>query len=414
MRSRRHGFWAGAVAAILLAGIAGAGAALRADRAAAVDAANNPVAEAPVVVVEELPLLKARLDENPHRFMGAVLVARGDRVIFRQAYGMADIQNGVPLTVDARFRLASISKQFTAAAILKLQDEGRLKTSDRVCAWIMPCPAAWSELTIAHLISHTSGIPDIMQRPGWGLRRVTPTSLTELTEDSKLYGLQSIPGEKLAYNNAGFNLAADIVERASSVPFADYLKATFFLPLGMSDTGVGDTPDDGKPIVVGYANLAEGLVPQNRPNVSVVQGAGAIYSTLDDLLKWERALHKGRILSRASYAEMTADHAPPINEGDTRRPERQWGYGVFVMPLGIEVDPSFTDRQIYHTGSWSGFRNLETYQPDSDTTVIVLSNSYYQREEVLLITQQALAEVLGRPIPQKLKPREVAAPAGAH
>jgi CubicO group peptidase (beta-lactamase class C family) len=413
MSGRRQGFWAGAAAAIVLAGVAGAGVALKADRGVAIAGETAVRPDAPLAVVENLPLLKARLDENPHHFMGAVLVAQGDRILFRQAYGMADIQNEVPLTVGARFRLASISKQFTAAAILKLQDEGRLKTSDKVCAWIQPCPEAWADLTISHLISHTSGIPDIMQRPGWGLRRVTPTNLTELTEDSVEYGLQFSPGSKVAYNNAGFNLAADIVERASGVPYESYLKATFFLPLGMSNTGVGDTPDDGKPIVVGYANLREGLLPQNRPNVSVVQGAGAIYSTLDDLLKWERALHRGKLLSAASYAEMTADHAPPISEGDTRRPERQWGYGLFVMPLGIEVEPSFTDRQIYHTGSWSGFRSLETYQPDSDVTVIVLSNSYYQREEVLLITQQALAEVLGRDIPQKLKPRETSAPAGA-
>lgn len=415
---RRRGVLAGAVAALVLAGALGGAFALRADRATATASQAGPEgvpASEPPRVVEALPVLKARLDANPNAFMGAVLVARGDQILFRQVYGMADIQNGVPLRVGSRFRLASISKQFTAAAILKLQDEGRLKTGDKVCAWIQPCPEAWADLTIAHLISHTSGIPDVMQRPGWGLRRVTPTSLTELTEDSKLYALRSMPGEKLAYNNAGFNLAADIVERASGVPYADYLKATFFLPLGMTDTGLGDTPDDGKPIVVGYANLREGLIPQNRPNVSVVEGAGALYSTLDDVLKWQRALHGGKLLSAAAYAEMTANHAPPVRPDETRNPDRHWGYGVFIMPLGTEVEPAFTDRQIYHTGSWSGFRNLATYQPDSDVTVIVLSNSYYQREEVLLITQQALAEVLGRPIPERLKPREPAGavPAGA-
>lgn len=415
---RRRGVLAGAVAALVLAGALGGAFALRADRATATASQAGPEgvpASEPPRVVEALPLLKARLDANPNAFMGAVLVARGDQILFRQVYGMADIQNAVPLRVGSRFRLASISKQFTAAAILKLQDEGRLKTGDKVCAWIQPCPEAWADLTIAHLISHTSGIPDVMQRPGWGLRRVTPTNLTELTEDSKLYPLRSIPGEKLAYNNAGFNLAADIVERASGVPYADYLKATFFLPLGMTDTGLGDTPDDGKPIVVGYANLREGLIPQNRPNVSVVEGAGALYSTLDDVLKWQRALHGGKLLSAAAYAEMTANHAPPVRPDETRSPDRHWGYGLFIMPLGTEVEPAFTDRQIYHTGSWSGFRNLATYQPDSDVTVIVLSNSYYQREEVLLITQQAMAEVVGRPIPERLKPREPAGavPAGA-
>lgn len=421
MASTRHGVIAGLVVALVLAGGLGAAALLRPDRATATASEAGPDgvhASEPPRVVESLPLLKARLDENSARFMGAVLVARGDQILFRQVYGMADIERGVPLTVTTRFRLASISKQFTAAAILKLQDEGRLKTSDKVCAWIQPCPEAWADITIRHLISHQSGIPDLMVRPGWGQRRITPATLSQLTEDSKAFGLQFPAGTKIRYNNAGFNLAADIVERASGVAFPDYLQATFFTPLGMKDTGLGDVAPDGGAIATGYANLREGLIPQNQPNVSIVQGAGALYSTLDDLLTWEKALHHGKLLSAASYAEMTSDQAPLITEGETRRPERQWGYGLFMMPLGIEVTPSFTDRQIYHTGSWSGFRNLETWQPESDVTVIVLSNSYYQREEVLLITQQAMAEVLGRAIPTMLTPRDpavvAATPAGAN
>lgn len=416
---RRHGIIAGFVVAAVLAGGLGAASLLRPGEADATASQAGPQGvpgSDPIGVVEALPLLKARLDANPEGFMGAVLVARGDRILFRQVYGMADVERGVPLTPTTRFRLASISKQFTAAAILKLQDEGRLKTSDRVCVWIQPCPDAWADITIAHLISHQSGIPDLMARPNWGERRVAPATLSQLTEDSKAFDLQFPAGTKIRYNNAGFNLAADIVERASGVAFPTYLKATFFLPLGMADTGLGDVADDGAQIAMGYANLRQGLIPQTQPNVSIVEGAGALYSTLDDLLKWEQALHHGRVLSSGAYAEMISDHAPPLTEGDRRNPERQVGYGLFIMPLGIEVEPSFRDRQIFHTGSWSGFRNLETWQPDSDVTVIVLSNSYYQREEVLLITQQALAEVLGHPVSTGLKPREptaTAAPAGA-
>lgn len=421
MRGLGRGIFAGLAAITVIAGGFGAAALLRPDRATATASLAGPEgvpSTDPIRVVESLPLLKARLDANPARFMGAVLVARGDQILFRQVYGMADVERGVSLTPTTRFRLASISKQFTAAAILKLQDEGRLKTSDKVCAWIQPCPEAWADITIRHLLSHQSGIPDLMARPGWGQRRVTAATLSQLTEDSKAFGLQFPAGTKIRYNNAGFNLAADIVERASGVAYPDYLQATFFTPLGMTQTGLGDVASDGGAIATGYANLREGLIPQTQPNVSIVEGAGALYSTLDDLLKWERALHHGRVMSPAAYAEMTSDQAPQITEGETRRPERQWGYGLFMMPLGIEVTPSFTDRQIYHTGSWSGFRNLATYQPDSDVTVIVLSNSYYQREEVLLITQQALAEVLGRAIPTMLTPRDpavvAATPAGAN
>ncbi len=357
----------------------------------------------PVEVVEALPQLTARLrrEADAGRFMGAVLVARGDQVLFRQAYGLADVATGAPLKIGSRFRLASISKQFTAAAILKLQDEGKLSVGDPVCRWILPCPAAWAPLTIAHLLSHTSGIPDLMARPGWGTRRVTPATLDELTEDSKLYRLSFEPGTELRYNNAGFNLAAAIVEKASGRTFADYLQTAFFDPLGMKDTGVDDDSELG--IVTGHADFPAGLTAQRQPNVSIVAGAGALYSTLDDMLLWEQALNTGHVLSADSYAQMIADHSPPDEpkERDGRR-RRDWGFGLMANRLGQRVSPAFLDWEIYHTGSWSGFRNIETWQPDARIAVIVLSNNYHQQKEVLLISQQAMAEALGHEFPTAL------------
>ncbi|MBN9464346.1 serine hydrolase domain-containing protein [Brevundimonas sp.] len=358
----------------------------------------------PVQVVQDLPLLAARLDREAAagRFMGAVLVAKGDKVLFRQVYGKADYEQNRPLTLKSRFRLASISKQFTAAAILHLQDEGRLSVDDPVCKWIQPCPPAWAPIRIHHLLSHTSGIPDLMARPGWGMRRTTPATLAELTEDSKRFGLQFAPGTKVSYDNAAFNLAAAIVEKASGQPFQAYMQQTFFTPLGMTNSGLDlDGADHGA--VMGYANYPAGLAAQPNANTSIVAGAGAVYSTLDDLLVWQRALHHGGLLKPGTYGQMLADHAPADtkpNERGHRR--RDWGYGVFVNRLGEQVEPAFDDRQIYHTGSWGGFRNLMLYQPDADVTVIVLSNNYHLRDQVFLISQQAMAEALGRPFPTTL------------
>ncbi|WP_396593065.1 serine hydrolase domain-containing protein [Brevundimonas sp. R86498] len=353
--------------------------------------------------MEALPQLAERLGREGEagRFMGAVLVARGDEILFRQAYGVADVATGAPLTVSSRFRLASISKQFTAAAILKLQDDGKLSIGDPVCRWIQPCPEAWAPLKIHHLISHTSGIPDLMARPAWGLRRVTPATLHELTEDSKLYRLSFVPGDKVRYNNAGFNLAADIVEKASGMPFGAYLQTALFQPLGMADTGLEEAADHG--IVTGHANFPAGLTAQRDPNVSIVAGAGALYSTLDDMLVWQRALHGGRVLSPYSYAQMIMDHSPadqPNERGG--RPHRDWGYGLMANRLGQRVTPGFQDYEIYHTGSWSGFRNLATWQPEARVAVIVLSNNYHQQPQVLLISQQAMAEALGHAFPTGL------------
>lgn len=360
-----------------------------------------PIARPPVVVVQDLPQLAERLAREgaAGRFSGAVLVARGDQVLFRQVYGMANHETGEPLRLDSRFRLASVSKQFTTAAILKLQDQGRLTVGDPLCRWVQPCPAAWGPIRLGHLMSHSSGIPDLMAQAQWGLIRVTARTPEELTATSARYGLSFPPGTDLRYNNAGFNLLAVVVEKASGKPFETYLRDNLLAPLGMDDTG-SDAAGDAEGLVMGYANFPEGLTAQPLANVSVVVGAGALYSTMDDLLTWNRALHNGKVLSPFSHAQMIRSHNPPDTPDERGRPPRAWGYGVFTNRLGERVSPAFSDRQIYHTGSWSGFRNMVTYQPDTDTTVVVLGNNYHMRDQVFLISQQAMAEALGHPFPQ--------------
>jgi len=352
----------------------------------------------PVVVVESLPQLAEQLGRwgGSGQFTGGVLVARGDEVLFRQVHGFANRSLGTPLALNSRFRLASVSKQFTAAAILRLQDEGVLSTDDPVCKWIEPCPPAWAPIRLHHLLSHSSGIPDLMARPAWGIRRVTPATMEELTAESIQYGLQFSPGTKVRYNNAAYNLLGAVVEKASGRPLHPYLRTAFFDPLGMADTGYDDGASD---VIMGYANLAGGLAEQPNANVSIIVGAGAMYSTLDDLLVWQRALHGGHLLSPRSYAMMIADHAPADTPDERGRPRRGWGFGVFNNSIGQRVSPAFQDRQIFHTGSWSGFRNLMTWQPDGDVTVIVLSNNFHQRDAVFLLSQQGMAEALGRPFP---------------
>lgn len=357
----------------------------------------------PVEVVEALPQLKARLDHLAERkqFMGAVLVAKGDQVLFRQVYGKANYEQDQPLALDTRFRLASVSKQFTAAAVLKLQDEGKLSVDDPVCKWIDPCPDAWQPLRIHHLLSHTSGIPDLMAQAEWGRIRVTPRTPEELTQASARYRLQFQPGTKIRYDNAAYNLAADIVAKASGMPFEAYLERAVLKPLGLKDTG-SDAKADAQGLAMGYGLFPGGLTAQPIANVSVVFGAGALYSTLDDMLAWNRALHRGHLLSETAYAQMVADHAPGNTPKERGRPHRAYGYGLYVNNLGRQVSPAFDDRQIYHTGSWAGFRNLVLYQPEADVTVVVLSNNYHLRDQVFMISQQAMAEALGRPFPTNL------------
>lgn len=370
------------------------------------EAAPAPVTSAttrPELLVEApnaLPQLRAALAQGD--FMGVVLVARGDDVLLRQAYGVEDVVTGAPLEPGDRFRLASVSKQFTAAAILRLQDEGRLSTDDAVCRWITPCPEGWGPIRVRHLLSHTSGLPDLMDRPRWGDQRVTPATLGELTRGTMSYRPRFEPGTRADYNNAGYNLLAEIVERASGQTYEAFLQTAFFDPLGMADTG-SDADNRGHGVVMGHNRGSAGLVPGPVANVSIIAGAGALYSTADDMLRWQRALHGGRVLSAASYQEMIADHGPAdqgLPEG--ARP-RGWGYGLFTSDLGSGADPQFHAPQIYHTGSWAGFRNMVSYLPGEDVTVIVLTNNYNQRDRVFLVTQQAMAEVRGAAFPYGLQ-----------
>lgn len=357
-----------------------------------------------VQVVEDLPQLKERLDAMAARgqFTGGVLVAKGNQVLFRQTYGMANYEQKTPFQLDTRFRLASVSKQFTGVAILKLQDEGKLSVNDPVCQWIQPCPERWANVRIHHLISHTSGIPDLMAQSQWGWVRATHHTPEELQKRAIQYGLQFQPGEKVRYNNVGFNLAADIVAKASGMSFEDYLKTALLEPVGMSNTG-SDVHADTTDLAMGYGLFPQGLTPQPNANVSVVHGAGALYSTLDDMLMWNLALHGGYILSPEAYADLIRDHAPVDTPSERGRQRRGYGYGVFTNALGERVTPSFSERQIYHTGSWSGFRNLVLHAPDQEITVVVLSNNYHLRDQVFLLSQQGLAEALGKPFPTVMK-----------
>lgn len=359
------------------------------------------LARAEPVVVDQLPQLSAKIEALPvlGGFSGAVLVARGDDVLFRKVYGTASHERDEAMALDTKFRIASVSKQFTAAAILRLQDQGVLSVDDPVCRWIQPCPEAWAPVRIHHLLSHTSGIPDLMQRPGWGEMRRTHQTPEQLTAASAEYRLSFEPGTRIRYSNAGYNLAGAILEAATGEDYHDWLRAEFFEPLGMRDTGF----DDGSvETAMGYAWLAGGRTPQPESNASIVYASGGLYSTADDLLAWTRALHGGRLLSAESYRLMITPHNPPDDEGPRGRPPRGWGYGLYMADLGARMEPGFLAGQIYHTGSWAGFRALVTYHPAQDVTVVALSNYYHQRDALFLATQWAIAEVIGAPLPERI------------
>jgi CubicO group peptidase (beta-lactamase class C family) len=204
--------------------------------------AATPAAEAlplaaPAPLMQLGPWLQAEAAAD--RFSGAVIVARGDTVLHRAAYGPADRAKGAPLTPEHRFRLASLSKQFTAAAVLRLQDQGVLGVDDPLCKWVQPCPEAWRPITLHHLLTHQSGVPDLMTRRDWPKLRFQEWTPAELAADSARLPLDFAPGTDVRYSNAAYNLLGSVVEKASGKPFAEQLRLDLLEPLGLREHGLG-------------------------------------------------------------------------------------------------------------------------------------------------------------------------------
>ncbi|MGH6966993.1 MAG: serine hydrolase, partial [Phenylobacterium sp.] len=293
---------------------------------------------------------------EPGVFSGAVLVAKNGKPIFRKAFGMADREWDVANTPQTRFRLGSITKQFTATAILQLAEQGKLSIDDPVSKYYPAAPATWAPITLKHLLTHTSGIPSYTAIPGFFAQQArldkTPDEIIALTRDKPL---EFQPGSKYAYDNTGYVLLGYVVEKVSGQPYAAYLQDHIFTPLGMKDTGY-DVSDailprraSGYSVAGGKAKNAAFLA------MTLPYAAGSLYSTVDDLLIWDQALHAGKPIKPASVAAMFTDYGFKYGFGQSIRVDnghRIWG----------------------HNGGINGFSTQLNHLPDDGLTVIVLSN----------------------------------------
>ena len=284
--------------------------------------------------------------------MGMVAVARDHRIIFQHGYGYANLEAKTPFTPDTRFRIGSLTKQFTAAAILLLQQEGRLKTSDPLSRFYPHPPAAWSKVTLRNLLTHTSGIPDV----DFGLVAKnalhTPEDLmTGIPEKP----LEFQPGTKAKYANINFMLLGRVVEQASGEPYCRFLQERIFTPLQLTETGCDTNSNDAPQRALGYRPSAHGPVLVEAYALSTLIGAGNLDSSVDDLIRWTEALHSGKVLSPASLSEMTTAFLD--------------GYAY-----GLEIDSQYGDLDISHNGTVDGFFSCLDYIPQTKTTVVVLSN----------------------------------------
>ncbi|HSB08433.1 MAG TPA: serine hydrolase [Blastocatellia bacterium] len=292
------------------------------------------------------------------RFTGCVLVARDGKVVFSKGYGMANVELDVPNTPQTKFRLGSVTKQFTASAILLLQERGKLNVTDPICKYVENCPTAWSEVTIHHLLSHTGGIPNFTSLPDYVPKMMMPVAAQEMIARFKDKPLDFKPGEKWSYSNSGYFLLGFIIEKVAGESYESFLQKNIFEPLKMTATGYDHFETILKHRATGYS-LAKGK-PVNSAFIDMTQpfSAGSLYSTVEDLFLWNEALFGGKVLSAKSFEAMTT----PV--------KNNYGYG-----LGIITDPK--RKSISHAGGINGFATNLLRLPEERVTVVVLRNADY-------------------------------------
>ena len=305
--------------------------------------------------------VEARLDEvanaytPKNAFMGTVLVARGDTVLLNRGYGKADLEWALPNAPDVKFRLGSLTKQFTATLILMLQEDGRLKLSDPIAKYLPDVSKSWASISIAQLLGHVSGIPNFTDDDRFSAWSMSPHTLTEELTFIEAKPLAFSPGNKFEYSNSNYEILGAVIEKVSGRSYAEMLKQRIFEPLGLKDTGLDN---DGLILTKraqGYLPGSNGLEHARSESMTVPWAAGSIYSTTGDLLRWEEGLYGGKLLSSASLKLMSTP-----GQGD---------YG-----LGVAVSKRDGRLVIDHGGGIEGFNTYLAYEPEQRIAVVVLSN----------------------------------------
>jgi CubicO group peptidase (beta-lactamase class C family) len=319
----------------------------------------------------------------------AVLVAQDGKTLFEKGYGLADVEHHVPVIPQTTFRIGSITKQFTASAILKLQEEGKLSVNDKLSKYIPDFPRG-DEVTLRQLLTHTSGIRDYFYEQRDLDSQLTNAITTEtIINEMKKYPYDFDPGTKWHYSNSGYLLLGYIVEKVSGQSYGDFLRENFFQPLGMTNTGVYRAHLGLPHEALGYSLRPSALTwiiwgsgvglgknhfkPALNWDMSWAFGCGALYSTVEDLYRWNEGVFNGRVLDAASLkAAFTPVKMMPFWERAAwaiLSNDTDMGYG-----FGCVVCRRHGLREIWHNGGLDGFRSCLLRVPDEKFTVVVLAN----------------------------------------
>jgi CubicO group peptidase (beta-lactamase class C family) len=313
----------------------------------------------------------------------AALVAKDGQVIYRKAFGLADLELNVPMRPEMVFRIGSVTKQFTAIAILQLMEQGKLSLQDEITKYIPDYPMHGHSITIEHLLTHTSGIKSYTNVPMFREMIRTDMKPEEIIEKNKALPMEFAPGTRWNYNNTGFIMLGYIIEKVSGKTYAEYLQDNFFTPLGMTSSYYGDETKIIKNRASGYQPGEGGTVNADYLSMTLPYAAGSIMSTVDDLYKWNRALHSYKLVKKE-----TLDMAHTSYKLADGKPVG-YGYGWSLSKLQ-------GSRSIEHGGGINGYLSYALYLPEEDLFVALLSNSNGQAPEFSSLRMAAVA--IGKPL----------------
>ena len=309
-----------------------------------------------------------------NQFNGSVNVTRGDEVILSKGYGFADFEHKVANSPETRFRIGSMTKQFTSMAIMILQEQGKLKVTDTLGKHVSGIPETWKNLTVHQLLTHTSGIMHSWALPGFVNTMAVPTSLDETLKRYHAKPLLFTPGEGFQYSGVNYFMLAKLIEVVSGKSYDEFMQEEIFVPLGMHSTG-SDHPE----VILerrarGYTNTYGKL--KNAPVIymPVLTGGGNLYSTVEDLARWDRALRNKKLISQESYNALY-------------RPERDnYAYGWIIQKQKDLL-------VITHSGGVPGFSSNILRIPEKKICIVIMSN--VTPDFVGQITNRLVEMVLG-------------------
>ena len=328
-------------------------------------AAPAPVTPATPVTLDP-SALTAKIDEylqahtTHNGFSGTVLMARDGKPFFTRGYGFANVEWQIPNAADTKFRIGSVTKQFTSMLVMLLREQGKLKLEDSVCVYLAPCPETWKPVTIHHLLTHTSGIPTYTGIAEWRKVNMVPHTIDQMIGFFRDLPLEWKPGEKYAYNNSGYFLLGVVIEKVAGKKYEEALRDLILVPLGLKDTGYDWTSTIIPKRAAGYAGAGAQLKNAEPLDMQQPYSAGSLYSTVEDLLKWDQALYTTRLLPEPAKKIMWT---PFLNN---------YAYGWNVRPPSAA---SHGYQWIAHSGGINGFSSMFIRIPELKFTVIVLSNN---------------------------------------